>query len=280
MEVALAVASGPGGSPEPSLGRKLFMEAQASISVPSTLKGSLESSRLTLGWATMAARNLFATSPASSRSRNLAKVIGSQAGSSTPTLRRRPSWRATRFTAVHRGLQLLDGGLRMGVARRHRRPRPQASPLRRGPAPPWAKGNHRSPGRGNDGAARPAIPRVRLLRCLVRRYANTSGSAWAGSSSCRRSWRRCTLSAPTGCSTQSTNPFGSLEQGRAFLDKLQVDGPTLVKIAHANADQLFKLDVRSEPVLTGSWTRVTWSTRPAVRSTSRCWKPAWKSGTR
>ncbi len=38
-------------------------------------------------------------------------------------------------------------------------------------------------------------------------------------------------------------PFGSLSQGRAFLDQLPVDGPTLAKIAHVNADQLFKLDV-------------------------------------
>ena len=40
MEVALAVAPGAGGSPEPSFGRKLFMRAQAWISVPSTEKCS------------------------------------------------------------------------------------------------------------------------------------------------------------------------------------------------------------------------------------------------
>jgi hypothetical protein len=39
MEVHLTVPPPPaGGSPEPSFGRKLFIEAQASISVPSTEK--------------------------------------------------------------------------------------------------------------------------------------------------------------------------------------------------------------------------------------------------
>ena len=40
MEVRLAVAAAAarGGSPEPSFGRKLFIDAQASISVPSTEK--------------------------------------------------------------------------------------------------------------------------------------------------------------------------------------------------------------------------------------------------
>jgi hypothetical protein len=51
------------------LGRKLFIEAQASMSVPSTLKCSLDRRRLTRGWARTAARNLEATSPARSRSR-------------------------------------------------------------------------------------------------------------------------------------------------------------------------------------------------------------------
>src|SRR5215213_5833792 len=73
VEVALAVA--PGGSPEPSFGRKLFIEAQASISVPSTLPCSVDSRRFTRGWASTAARNLCATSPASSRSRFLPKVV-------------------------------------------------------------------------------------------------------------------------------------------------------------------------------------------------------------
>jgi hypothetical protein len=39
MEIRLAVPSPPsGGSPEPSFGRKLFTDAQASMSVPSTEK--------------------------------------------------------------------------------------------------------------------------------------------------------------------------------------------------------------------------------------------------
>jgi predicted TIM-barrel fold metal-dependent hydrolase len=41
-------------------------------------------------------------------------------------------------------------------------------------------------------------------------------------------------------------PFGSLKQGRAFLENLPVDGPTLQKIAHENADLLLKL--RPDPV--------------------------------
>jgi uncharacterized protein len=39
-------------------------------------------------------------------------------------------------------------------------------------------------------------------------------------------------------------PFGSLEQGRAFLGKLPVDGETLAKIAHKNADRLLKLSAQ------------------------------------
>jgi predicted TIM-barrel fold metal-dependent hydrolase len=36
-------------------------------------------------------------------------------------------------------------------------------------------------------------------------------------------------------------PFGSLERGREFLEKLPVDDETLAKIAHGNADRLLKL---------------------------------------
>ena len=39
-------------------------------------------------------------------------------------------------------------------------------------------------------------------------------------------------------------PFGSLEQGRAFLEQLPVDPHTLAKIASENADALFKLSAR------------------------------------
>src|SRR5215204_6613612 len=77
VEVALTVAPRRWRIAEPSFGRKLFIDAQASISVPSTLKCSVDSRRLTLGWASTAARNLCATSPASSRSRFLPKVVGS-----------------------------------------------------------------------------------------------------------------------------------------------------------------------------------------------------------
>ena len=49
-EVALApLRPGPGGEPEPSFVRKLFIDAQASISMPSPEKCSLESSALTCG---------------------------------------------------------------------------------------------------------------------------------------------------------------------------------------------------------------------------------------
>ena len=47
----------PGGSPLPSFGWKLFIEAQASISVPSTEKCSAESSGLTCGSTRIAGRN-------------------------------------------------------------------------------------------------------------------------------------------------------------------------------------------------------------------------------
>lgn len=42
-------ADGGGSSPSKGLGSKLFIEAQASISVPSTLKWSVDSSRFTRG---------------------------------------------------------------------------------------------------------------------------------------------------------------------------------------------------------------------------------------
>jgi hypothetical protein len=65
---------GGGSSPSAALGLKLFIEAQASISVPSTLKWSLESSRFTRGCASTAARNFAAISPSSSRSRFFEKL--------------------------------------------------------------------------------------------------------------------------------------------------------------------------------------------------------------
>ena len=58
VKVPLAVASGAGGSPEPSFGRKLLRLAQASNKVPSTEKCSLDNKALTLAWDSTAARNL------------------------------------------------------------------------------------------------------------------------------------------------------------------------------------------------------------------------------
>ncbi len=49
-------------------GLKLFIDAHASISVPSTLKWRFDNSRLTQGCSNTAARNLTANVPFSSRS--------------------------------------------------------------------------------------------------------------------------------------------------------------------------------------------------------------------
>ena len=68
-----------------SFGMKLFIEAHASISVPSTEKCSLDSNRLTRGWASTARRNRAAISPSSSRSRIFEKVEWSHTGSSRPS---------------------------------------------------------------------------------------------------------------------------------------------------------------------------------------------------
>src|ERR1700688_5027479 len=77
-------------SPLPSLGRKLFCDAHASISVPSTEKCSSDSSGLTCGWFRSLVMNFLNTSPFCSRSRFLVKVVGSQIGSSgeSPTNQR------------------------------------------------------------------------------------------------------------------------------------------------------------------------------------------------
>src|SRR5258705_13432593 len=68
-------------SPLPSLGRKLFCEAQASINVPSTEKCSSDSSGLTCGWFRSLVMNFVNTSPLCSRSRFLVKVVGPPTGS-------------------------------------------------------------------------------------------------------------------------------------------------------------------------------------------------------
>ena len=65
-------------------GLKLFLEAQASVSVPSTEKCSLDNSRLTRGCDSTAARNLAAISPSKSRSRFFEKLEWSHTGSSIP----------------------------------------------------------------------------------------------------------------------------------------------------------------------------------------------------
>src|ERR1700758_350720 len=77
-------------SPLPSLGRKLFWEAQASINVPSTEKCSSDNSGLTCGWFRSLVMNFANTSPFCSRSRFLVKLVGSQTGSSgeSPTNQR------------------------------------------------------------------------------------------------------------------------------------------------------------------------------------------------
>lgn len=60
---------GPEPSPGSSTGLKLFIDAHAWISVPSTLKCSLDRSRFARRPASTADRNRAATSPASSRAR-------------------------------------------------------------------------------------------------------------------------------------------------------------------------------------------------------------------
>src|SRR5262249_11486996 len=67
----------PSSPPLPSLGRKLFCEAQASISVPSTEKCSSDNSGLTCGWFKSLVMNLANTSPFCSRSRFLVNTVGS-----------------------------------------------------------------------------------------------------------------------------------------------------------------------------------------------------------
>src|SRR6266403_5090130 len=81
---------GAGGSPLPSFGRKLFMLAHASISVPSTEKWSSDSNVLTRSWLSTAAMNCAAMSPAISRSRFLVNTVTSHTAAScdSPTNQR------------------------------------------------------------------------------------------------------------------------------------------------------------------------------------------------
>jgi hypothetical protein len=76
---------GDGGSSEPSLARKLFKLAHASINVPSTEKWSLDRSGFTSRWASTAAMNFAATSASSSRSRFFVNTVASHTGSSMPS---------------------------------------------------------------------------------------------------------------------------------------------------------------------------------------------------
>ena len=73
----------PEGGLRPAFGTKLFMLAQASISVPSTEKCSLDSWLRTCGRLRTLAKNLAAISPSSSRSRFLQKTVASHTGSSS-----------------------------------------------------------------------------------------------------------------------------------------------------------------------------------------------------
>ena len=63
------------------LRRKLFCYAQASISVPSTVKCSSESSRLRRACSTIIVKNSSATAPSSSRSRFFVNTVGCHTGS-------------------------------------------------------------------------------------------------------------------------------------------------------------------------------------------------------
>jgi hypothetical protein len=65
----------PSSSPLPSLGRKLFCDAQASINVPSTEKCSSDNSGLTWGWRRSRVMKFVNTSPFCSRSRFFVKVV-------------------------------------------------------------------------------------------------------------------------------------------------------------------------------------------------------------
>jgi len=81
---------GDGGSPDPSLGRKLFIDAQALSKVPSTEKCSALNSRFTSGRAMSELRNRCAISCVSRRSRFLENVEASKTLSSieSPTNQR------------------------------------------------------------------------------------------------------------------------------------------------------------------------------------------------
>jgi hypothetical protein len=60
-----------------SLGLTLFIDAEASTSVPSSEKCSIDNDRVTRGWDSTAAGNLAAMLPSRSRSRSLEELKGS-----------------------------------------------------------------------------------------------------------------------------------------------------------------------------------------------------------
>src|SRR6516162_9667471 len=74
-----------GGSSEPSLARKLFIDVHAATCVPSTEKCSSGSRLRTSLWFRSWARNLWATSASNSRSRFFVNTVGTQIGSSMPS---------------------------------------------------------------------------------------------------------------------------------------------------------------------------------------------------
>lgn len=88
-----ARGSGPGGSPgssscgvSPAFGWKLLIDAEAFTSLPSTEKRSAERSGGTGRWARIAVITLRDMSVVSSRSRFLLETMGTQTGSSPPSL--------------------------------------------------------------------------------------------------------------------------------------------------------------------------------------------------
>ena len=74
-----------GGAPPPSFGRKLFIDAQALSSVPSTVKWSRLRSCLTRGSASRAARKPWAISVLNSRLPFFENTLASHTGSSMPS---------------------------------------------------------------------------------------------------------------------------------------------------------------------------------------------------
>src|SRR6516164_6436441 len=105
----------PSSSPLPSLGRKLFCEAQASISVPSTEKCSSDNSGLTCGWFKSLVMNLANTSPL------WAKLPGGL-GSYVPIDEQAPLSSTTREAASRNNLALRSSPRPVSIPRRSHKP--------------------------------------------------------------------------------------------------------------------------------------------------------------